>query len=279
MDLLLIGITVVSLGVALMSSLVAWRATKEEKRRAAARVATLASAAEVPFATSQDRRVDPVAEPVHAPSVAAAPWRSPAAPVAESGGLAVFASEADRTVHVRETSTPPDGVTLQAGFLGSEGPVQEVTTHQKKLAAAAVVIAVLLGASVVVRMTNHAEPTVAAQQASSPLELLSLRHEREGVNLSVAGLVRNPASAPVIERLSAVVFLFDQQGQFVTSAKAPIDFLKLTAGDESPFVVKVAAPQSVARYRVSFRTDDGTLPHVDRRADAPAAGALALTRQ
>jgi hypothetical protein len=83
----------------------------------------------------------------------------------------------------------------------------------------------------------------------------------------------------VVERVSAVVFLFDQQGQFVTSAKAPIDFLKLTAGDESPFVVKVAAPQSVARYRVSFRTDDGTLPHVDRRGEAPVASPVVLTRQ
>ena len=105
---------------------------------------------------------------------------------------------------------------------------------------------------------------------------MSLRHEREGANLSVAGLVRNPPAAPIVERLTAVVFLFDQQGQFVTSAKAPIDFLKLTAGDESPFVVKVAAPQTVTRYRVSFRTEDGTRPHVDRRGDPPVTAPVAL---
>jgi hypothetical protein len=75
-----------------------------------------------------------------------------------------------------------------------------------------------------------------------------------------------------------VVFLFDQQGTFVTSARAPIDFVKLTAGDESPFVVKVQAPKSVARYRVSFRTDDGTLPHVDRRGEAPVAAPVTLSR-
>ena len=87
----------------------------------------------------------------------------------------------------------------------------------------------------------------------------------------------NVESLPELERLSAVVLLFDQQGQFITSAKAPIDFLKLTAGDESPFVVKMAAPQTVARYRVSFRTDEGTVPHVDRRGEPPVSAPVALT--
>jgi hypothetical protein len=74
-----------------------------------------------------------------------------------------------------------------------------------------------------------------------------------------------------MERLSAVVFLFDQQGTFITSAKAPVDFIKLGAGDESPFVVSLDAPSNVARYRVSFRTDDGIVPHIDRRGAPPIA--------
>ncbi len=89
---------------------------------------------------------------------------------------------------------------------------------------------------------GDARTTAHAQAAPAPLELLSLRHERQGVNLSVAGLVRNPPAGVALERVTAVVYLFDQQGAFVTSAKAPIDFLKLTGGDESPFVVKIAAP-------------------------------------
>jgi len=68
-----------------------------------------------------------------------------------------------------------------------------------------------------------------------------------------------------------VVFLFDQQGAFVTSAKIEVDFLKLGAGDESPFVVSLDAPTSVTRYRVSFRTDEGVLPHIDRRGAIPLA--------
>ena len=49
------------------------------------------------------------------------------------------------------------------------------------------------------------------------------------------------------------------------------DFLKLSAGDESPFVVSLDAPPTVARYRVSFRTDNGIVPHIDRRG-APIFG-------
>ena len=105
---------------------------------------------------------------------------------------------------------------------------------------------------------------------NSPLELVSLTHERRNDKLAVSGLVRNPATGKPINHLSAVVFLFDKTGTFVTSARANVDFLKLGAGDESPFVVSLDAPATVARYRVSFRTDDGVVPHVDRRGDSPA---------
>jgi hypothetical protein len=174
----------------------------------------------------------------------------------------------------------PAAISVQSSFLAAESPVPEGLQHQRWLRLAAAVLAIVLGGVVFVRM-SHRGPSPAAvhaQAAVAPLELLSLRHDRQGVNLSVAGLIRNPAAGAVLERVTAIVFLFDQQGAFVTSAKAPIDFLKLNVGDESPFVVKVAAPQSVARYRVSFRTDDGTLAHVDRRGEPPVTAPVALTR-
>jgi hypothetical protein len=104
---------------------------------------------------------------------------------------------------------------------------------------------------------------------NSPLELVSLSHARQNQRLAVSGLVRNPVSGKPVERLSAVVFLFDRVGTFVTSSRAHVDFLKLGAGDESPFVVSIDAPPTVARYRVSFRTEDGVVPHIDRRAASP----------
>jgi hypothetical protein len=34
--------------------------------------------------------------------------------------------------------------------------------------------------------------------------------------------------------------------------------------------VSIDAPATVARYRVSFRTDEGVIPHIDRRGESPA---------
>ena len=264
MDPLLMTITVVSLGVALVTSVMAWRSSQEEKRRAGARVAALSAAVALPMSSSgPDAEARTTAEPPQVP--AAPPWRKPDRLDAPSRDVAVAATEGSIAIH--------------AGFLGAEAPARETGPPQRWLAAAAAVIALVLGGFVTMRMSTPVPGAEAANPGNAPLELMSLRHEREGANLSVAGLVRNPPAAPVVERLTAVVFLFDQQGQFVTSAKAPIDFLKLTAGDESPFVVKVAAPQTVTRYRVSFRTEDGTRPHVDRRGDPPVTAPVALTRQ
>ncbi len=47
MDIILLGVTVVSLGVALVMSIAAWRVTRDEKKRSAARVAALSLAAGV----------------------------------------------------------------------------------------------------------------------------------------------------------------------------------------------------------------------------------------
>jgi hypothetical protein len=50
-----------------------------------------------------------------------------------------------------------------------------------------------------------------------------------------------------------------------------VDFKRLGAGDESPFVVTMDAPSNVARYRVSFRNESGIVAHVDRRSEQPVA--------
>lgn len=261
MDALLITVTVLSLVVALVMSVVAWRALNEEKQRAAARVAALAAAADVP---AKVRAAAPagVTAPVVAERSSARPWR----PASVEGELDMFASEA----------AAPD-VALNAGFLGADVVAPRAGTHQRGLAVAAVVFAALLGAFAIARVGGGGQAE--AGVAPAPLELLSLRHEREGANLAVTGLVRNPVDAAPVERVSAVVLLFDPQGAFVTSATAPIDFVKLGGGDESPFVVRMQAPASVARYRVSFRTGDGSVTHVDRRDLSSPASPVALTRQ
>jgi hypothetical protein len=114
---------------------------------------------------------------------------------------------------------------------------------------------------------NRPQSAAAATAApGAPLELVSLRHQRQGDALVVSGLVRNPHAGRVVGKLAAVTFTFDRQGTFLASGRAPLDFPELRPGDESPFTITVPQTAAVSRYRVSFRTDDGVVAHVDRRA-------------
>jgi hypothetical protein len=129
--------------------------------------------------------------------------------------------------------------------------------------AAIVVVAAAMGSSG--PDTPAGQP--AAAQGAAPLELMSMRHTREGSTLTVTGLVRNPPAGAQARRVSAVILAFNRDGAFVSSARAPLDFMVLEPDDESPFVVTVPDAAGVARYRVSFRTEESLVRHVDRRAE------------
>lgn len=264
MDTLLLGITVLSLIVALVMSVTAWRLMRDEKRRSAARIAALSAAAgEVDW--RDDFSQLPIAPPAPARTVVRQPWK-PAA--FHTTAAAPVATE---TVSL-DTDAASPAPTHATGFLGAAPIDGNSGNRQRGLAVATVVFFVVITGGLVWTMSDSgASPASAATAATAPLELVSLSHARQNNKLSVSGLVRNPAAGRTVERLSAVVFLFDRAGTFVTSSRAHVDFLKLGAGDESPFVVSIDAPATVARYRVSFRTDDGVVPHIDRRGDSPVA--------
>jgi hypothetical protein len=79
--------------------------------------------------------------------------------------------------------------------------------------------------------------------------------------------VQNPKTGASVTRLTATAVVFAADGTFLAGGKAPLDYTSLAAGDESPFVVTVPVRGSVARYRVGFRGEDGSVvAHVDRRA-------------
>jgi hypothetical protein len=122
---------------------------------------------------------------------------------------------------------------------------------------------------VIVAMANrdHTAPAAPAAQAAA-LELVSMRHTRDAGTLTVSGLVRNPREGAPRSHITAVVFAFDRSGGFISSGRAGLDFTNLAPGDESPFVVKIPGVAAAARYRVSFRTEDGIVRHLDRRAEA-----------
>jgi heme exporter protein D len=252
MDTLLLGITVVSLVVALVMSVTAWRLIRDEKRRSAARIAALSAAA-----GDETARMDFPELPITGPAVPRAAARTPWKP-APFDSLEMDSAKSADSTHA-------------TGFLGASQAGHSDGNRQRGLAIATVVFFLAITGALVWTMSGPEGTSAVAVGPNAPLELVSLSHARQKDKLAVSGLVRNPAAGQPVEKLSAVVFLFDRMGTFVTSSRAHVDFLKLGAGDESPFVVSIEAPETVARYRVSFRTDDGVVPHIDRRGDSPAA--------
>jgi hypothetical protein len=280
MELILLGITIVSLIATCVLSIAVWRLNRAERARSDARVAALNAASgddPVPVAAPA-RQPEPVLE--SAPAVEPfAVNEARSTPPWATARVSTFATPKTRgsDVVIRPALTggefPVERSPMSDGFLGGSA-VAPGDDRQKGLALAAALlfVIVLTGGYWTVfgsRANVARAATVAA--AAAPLELVSLRHERRGGRLAVSGLVRNPSSGSPVSKLTAVVFLFDQQGGFISSAKSDIDFVTLSPGDESPFVIAVDAPGSVARYRVSFRTDSGVVPHVDRRAQEPIA--------
>jgi hypothetical protein len=250
MEIVLLVIAVMSLAAAFIMGLAAWRLSRDERARSAARIAALSAAAEtadIPTPAAVDRRPAPI--------VPTAPAAPPAAPVVAPWAPA-------------RAPAP-----LGEAFLGSS-LASPSSGGQRGLAIAAGVlfITIIVGGYFTVFGGDSPSGSAAASAgAEAPLELVSLRHDRQRAELAITGLVRNPASGAAVEKLAAVVLLFDQQGALVTSARANVDFTTLAPGDESPFVITLAAPPTVARYRVSFRNDAGVVPHIDRRGQDPIA--------
>ena len=108
----------------------------------------------------------------------------------------------------------------------------------------------------------------ASAPAARELELVALGHERLGDQLTVRGVVRNPPSGAGMPQLTAVVLLFTPDGGFLESGRAPVEAPALRPGGESSFAVTVPRAADVGRYRVSFRTEDHVIPHLDRRHES-----------
>lgn len=280
METLLLAVSAVAVMVAMITTVIAWRLSRQERAQSAARVAALSLGASD---TSVATRAVPAAgcetEPVAVGQSRSAPWAA--------ARVTAFASTTRPVNHggrtegadfLRASSDGPDVAASSAvfseGFLGSSVSAPSSGGRQRGLliAALALFVVALAGSYWIVFGDRPTGDSVAAAPSqTAPLELISLRHERRSGRLAVTGLVRNPVAGSALGALTAVVFLFDQQGAFITSARADIDFLKLGPGDESPFVINVDAPSSVARYRVSFRNEAGLVPHVDRRGQEPIA--------
>jgi hypothetical protein len=268
MDILLLVITIVSLLIAGFFGLAARSMWREERARSAARVAALAAAARDDHPAADFPLEDP------SPSPKTPLWSTP---VASREPMIVQSTRPRRQAPVfrGQPSQAERAADIGETFLGSAVAAAPSGGRQRGLAMAAVVLFVALIAGAYFTFADNgpgqANPGASASAATTPLELISLRHERKNGALAITGLVRNPSAGSRVDKLDAVAMLFDQQGVLLTSSRAGVDFTQLVPGDESPFVIRVDAPTSVARYRVSFRTDAGVVPHIDRRGQEPIA--------
>ena len=229
MDPLLLALVIVSLLAATGFAGFAWHLLREERRRSAARVASLSAALEAPTPAT----TTPGVGELFAPQRSAAAHGNPLIKVAVGVAMAVVL------------------ILVIAGATSGTKPADESVP------------------------TASAAP-VASTRGAAPLELISMRHSRQGETLTVSGLVRNPRSGGNMTRVIAVVLAFNRAGAFVASGRAALDFTTLEPGDESPFVVSIPSISEVGRYRVSFRTDAGVVRHVDRRSDQTRLAAVHL---
>jgi hypothetical protein len=224
-------ITAVSVALAAIMSVVAWRAMGAERRRSEARVASLA-------AEIRD----------HGPT-----GSSPVtlAPVPLTNDL--FASAESRPTSSR-LGTVAVAVVLLVGSVAALTTVFGTSSSAPRAHSSA----------------PSAETVVAHPSSSvaTPIELVALGHQRDQDRLSIHGIIRSGAGTPISQHLVAVVLFFNADGAFVATGRSEVNGSALEPGGEATFVVSVPAATDVAKYRVSFRADDLIVPHLDRRERA-----------
>jgi hypothetical protein len=254
MELALIVTTVVSVVLAAGMGIVAWRLARAERVRSAARVAALAA---------DLRDVESVREHAAVGS----------------------RTESPRIRQVARRSIEFDNLELRLGRPSvSAGEMFRVEASDRSGSRLAAVLAVgtfaVATSLALVIATSRGGPSIAVPVAvqtrtparpadAVPLELVALSHDREGDRITIRGVVRNPREGANVDQLTAVVYLFDREGGLLGNGRAAIDVPALAPGAGSAFVVTVGDAANVGRYRVSFRTGERVVPHVDRRNPGP----------
>ena len=242
-------------------SVIVWRMLRDERHRSEARVLAL---------TAKARTAEPAAH-----TSSSAPRASHLAPRDHDLPL----REAPASASVQGTA-----MFVERKVASPWGPRFAVMTGLGLVVASAILFALTsTGKAAATRQAGRAAVTApAAQAAANPavagLELLSLRDARQPGSLTITGLVQNPRGGAPLSRVTVTAYAFDDKGAFLASGRALIDVTTLAAGDESPFVVSVPVTETVARYRIGFRSEDGrVIAHVDKRQQASVA-ALDLPR-
>ncbi len=257
MDTTLVTVTLLSMGMAAALSVIVWRMLRVERQRSDARVNALVALSgrvtdNPPVSTPLPRGVQGSARATSSVGARLGLAELPLRPAPVSTG-AMF---------VEPASASPWGhrVAVMAGL------------------ALILATAILVTLTVTDRSSQRSAARDATATAPQPgvtsagLELLSLRDSREPGSLTITGLVQNPLGGGWLTRVTVTAYAFDDKGAFLASGRASIDVASLAPGDQSPFVVSIPATETVARYRIGFRGEDGrVIAHIDKRQQAPVA--------
>ena len=259
MDTTLVGVTLLSMAMAASLSVIVWRMLRDERQRGEARIVQLAIA-------SGNRASRGPLQPPLGTSLGSSDDRGQRGDVSAASELPLREGpRATAPLFVEPEQSSPWGrrFAVMAG-LG--------------LVVASVILVSLTadGRAIARRPAAPGHATAAAAQpgvtpaAAIGLELRSLRDSRQPGSLTITGLVQNPRGAPALSRVTVTAYAFDDKGSFLASGRALIDVSALAPGDESPFVVSVPVTETVARYRIGFRGDDGrVIAHIDKCQQAP----------
>ena len=250
MDGLLIAVTVFSLVLAAVMSAVAWALLRNERKRSAARAEALESLA---FASpSRDRRLQ----------TADVPALTARRGVDISGDAET--EETDFDLPIRDMPRKDDrGIAApwggdargtarghEAGDVRTSSPAEE---HRQTLARARRHCPrggrldsrwpLPFGRRNSRPRSKPRAPPLAKPCGEGPRQLQSLRHAADAQGLfTVTGLVENPREGVERDEVEAVVYLFDDEGKFFASGRAPLEVSRLLPGDQSPFVVTDRGP-------------------------------------
>ncbi len=201
----LLIVTLMSMLLAAIMSVIAWRIALEERRRSEGRIAALAAE-------------------IH--GVATPPVRVTHGPIEdlELRPAAVVTTRSDLFTQAQQPSASRSRL------------VASVAIGVFTFGCVAALAIVLSAGSRSVANPTHAN---AAAVPTMPLDLVALGQQRDGDRLTVRGVVRNPASGERLDSLTAVVFLFNHDGGFLASGRAAVESAPLGPGGESTFVVTV----------------------------------------
>jgi len=236
MDTTLVTVTLLSMAMAASLSVIVWRMLRDERHRSDARVVALTKMARASHLTPR---------------------------------------AADLDLSIRESAAASTPMFVEPERSSPWGHRFAVMVGLGLVIASVILFSLASnGRTAARRASGPVDAAAAAQPAANPapavgLELLSLRDARQPGSLTITGLVQNPHGGAALSRVTVTAYAFDDKGSFLASGHALLDVTSLAPGDESPFVVSVPVKETVARYRIGFRAEDGrVIAHIDKRQQA-----------